>query len=191
MRARRRGPVAALAWLLALGVACAEERSAPAPSDEPPPVIYRLGDIEVIDPWAKSAIGDHDAKLFFEFRNGGAADRLVGASSPIAAGETHFRLVVRGDAGRELRTLDHIEIPPTETPYELTEVGYYVELLGVQVPLTMGKELPVTLEFEDAGRLDVVFPSRFHSPALGRRIRAAARRGDLEALRALRDASEP
>ncbi len=188
LRAER---AAAVALLVALAAACAEEGADPGADAEPPPQVYRVGGIEVIDPWAKSAIGDHDARLFFEFRNTGEADRLISARSPIAAGETRFRLVVRGDAGREVRSLGHIEIPTTDTPFELTEIGYYVELLGVQVPLTMGKELPVTLEFERAGRVDVVFPSRFHSPSLGRRIRAAARSGDLETLRALRDASAP
>ncbi len=159
--------------------------------DEAPPVIVPIGEIEIIDPWAKSAIGDHDAKLFFAFRNLGEADRLIGASSPIASGEARFRLVVADEGGRRVETLDHIAIPPTETPFELTEVGYYAEISGVQVPLTMGKELPVELHFERAGRADVVFPSRFHSPSLGRRIRAAVRRGDLEALRALRDPAEP
>lgn len=181
---------AALAFVVALA-ACSDDRAEPIAEDEEAPQVHRVGAIELIDPWAKSAIGDHDAKLFFEFRNAGEPDRLIGASSPIAAGDTRFRLVVQGEGGREVRTLESIEIPTTETPFELTEVGYYIELLEVQVPLTMGKELPVTLEFENAGRVDLVFPSRFHSPSLGRRIRAAARSGDLEALRALRDGATP
>lgn len=174
--------------LLALSLcagACSEPQHGDATEDEPPES-HTLGAIEILDPWAKSAIGVHDAKLFFEFRNSGEPDRLVAASSKVATGKTYFRLV-----RRDVETLDHIAIPPTETPFELSELGYYIEITGVSVPLVMGKEFLVELRFENAGAIEIPFTSRFHSPALGRRIRAAAKSGDLEALRALRDNAGP
>lgn len=151
-------------------------------------VVHRHGDLRVIDPWAKSAIGAHEAKLFFAFRNLGAPDRLVGVSSKVASGPALFHLVTRSDGKRSLQTLPHIPIPKTDTPFELSEVGYYIELGGLEVPLVMGKEFEVTLRFETAGEIAIPVTSRFHSPRLARRISEAVQSGDLEALRALRDA---
>ena len=150
-----------------------------------------MGDLEIIDPWAKSAIGVPEAKLFFRFRNHGDADRLEAAESAVAGGPTYFYLVGSDDSGRSLERLGGIDIPPTDTPFELSEAGYYVELTELEVPLVMGSRFEVELRFARAGTVVVPFVNRFHSPELSRRIREAAQRGDLETLRALRDQSEP
>ncbi len=177
--ARWRAPLAALCLLISSGVAGAEELPAPA--------VHTLGELEIVDPWAKGAIGLHEVKLFFEFKNAGAADRLVGAASSVADGPTRFHLVTRRDGARAVDTVPHIPIPATGKAYELSEVGYYVELYGLEVPMVMGKEFEVTLLFDKAGDITIPFTSRFHSPKLARRIRDAVQSGDLEALRALRD----
>ena len=57
------------------------------------------------------------------------------------------------------------------------------------VPLYGEGQFPLELEFAHAGQLTIEVTSRFHSPNLTRRIRAAARRGDIiETLHNLRDA---
>ena len=150
--------------------------------------VHLVGDVKIIDPWAKSAVGSgHTAKLFFEFRNlGDQADRLVKVSSPLATGSTVFYAVGVEQGNRHLDAIDAIDIPIGKNAFELTEVGYYIELTGLEVPMLMGKRFPVELTFERAGRATVEFTARFHSPKLNRRIREAASRGDVEALKALR-----
>ncbi len=150
--------------------------------------IYRAGDIEIIDPWVKASIGGvHHAKLFFEFRNYGTqADALIDARSPLASGPGRLILVAIDGEERVLRHLDAIEIPVADHSYELSEAGYFIELTGIEVPILMGKRFEVELEFRRAGRLTVDFVTRFHSPKLIRRIREAAARGDVKALKALR-----
>ena len=152
--------------------------------------VHTLGDIRIIDPWAKSSgTGTHAAKLFFEFQNGAAhSDKLINVRSAIASGTTTFKHVREIDAGLGVALIDGIEIPVSEKSFELTEVGYYIELDGVEVPVLMGTRVPVELTFQRAGSISIEFVTRFHSPKLTRRIRAAAARGDIEELKALRPA---
>jgi copper(I)-binding protein len=156
------------------------------PADEAE--VHRIGSIQIIDPWAKASVGGaHEAKLFFEFRNGGEkTDKLIDVRSPIASGLTNFRVVLVNDGERKATTINGIEIPVAEKSFELTEVGYYIELTGLELPVLMGSRFPVELKFERAGRITVEFVARFHSPKLTRRIREAAARGDIETLKALR-----
>lgn len=176
--ARRLGLVLALIALPTLGLEL-------DPADQAE--VYQVGAITIIDPWAKTTIGgSHEVKLFFEFRNGSdAPDRLVGVTSLLATGPSRFRVVEVVDGERRVRDLKAIELPNSDTSFELTEVGYYLELTGLQKPILMGKRFLVELIFERAGRLTVEFTARFHSPKLTRRIREAAKRGDLEMLKEL------
>ena len=184
---RRRGATARRA-LAALPLLLLGAGAGAAAADDAAEV-FRLGPLQIVDPWAKSAIGVHEAQLFFQFRNGGQEpDALVGARSPVATGPTRLRVVHSGPAGRRLEDLKRIPIPAGDGEFELSEVGYFVELTELQVPLVMGSEFTVTLEFERAGSISVPFTNRFHSPKLARRIGAALERGDFEALRALRRA---
>lgn len=146
------------------------------------PEIFTVGAIEIIDPWAQSVIGEvHGAQIFFEFRNHGKAeDSLIAAHSSIADGPIIFRST--RDA-----TVRHIDIPGGGEAFELNKNGYHIELTGANVPLTMGKRFPMTLRFERAGTINITVTSRFHSPQLARRIRAAAERGDVTALRELKE----
>ena len=150
--------------------------------------VHNVGEIRIVDPWAKSAVGSgHTAKLFFEFQNfGEKADRLIKARSSLANGATKFIAVVVTDGERRLRNLQALEIPASKTTFELTEVGYYIEITDLDVPMIMGKRFPVELSFEHAGKATIEFTARFHSPKLTRRIREAASRGDIEALKSMR-----
>ncbi len=153
--------------------------------------IIELGNLRLEDVWIRSAIGSRHAKLFFTFRNLGPDDRLIVVRSQHASGPTFFRTVRRGPSGREVRTAEAIPIPSTHRPYELSEVGHYVELTDLERPLVMGSQLPVRLEFEGAGSVTLDVTNRFHSPRLARRIREAIRANDVEKLRALQEGERP
>jgi len=158
--------------------------------DEIEPEIYRLGALEITDPWASAAIGDaHSAKIFFEFRNlGPRADQLLSAQTPVATAAATFKLVTPTDGDAAVRAIRAIEFPAGGDSFELSRHGCYIELTGLQMPLTMGKRFPLELVFAEAGTLRIEVTSRFHSPKLTRRVRAAARAGDAAELRRLRDA---
>lgn len=177
----------ALASLLLAAALCVGATQTPV--DDAPQVLVH-GTLRIQDAWIRSGIGSHEAKLFFSFRNLGNADRLIGVSSPQCPEPGLLRVVSVGESGRQVTSLDAVPIPQTEVLFELTEVGYYAELVGLKVPLVMGSTLPVTLEFEHAGPLRLEVTNRFHAPSITRRIRKAVRENDLETLRALRDASK-
>lgn len=175
-----------LALLMVAGIACGPQALELALEDEAE--VHNIGQIRIVDPWAKSGVGSgHSAKLFFEFHNAGdKSDRLLKARSTIAKGPTSFSAVVVTEGERRVTDLEAIEIPATDSIFELTEVGYYIEMTNLDVPMVMGKRFPVELTFERAGSATIEFTARFHSPKLTRRIREAASRGDIEALKAMR-----
>jgi len=150
--------------------------------------VHQIGQIRIVDPWSKSAVGTgHTAKLFFEFENlGKEPDKLIGVRADLASGRTIFRAVDVKNGERQVAAIEAIDIPLADTTFELTEVGYYIELTGLEVPMLMGKRFPVELDFERAGKGTIEFAARFQSPKLTRRIREAASRGDIEALKAMR-----
>ena len=154
--------------------------------------IYQHGDIVIMDPWAKSAFGEHRVKLFFEFQNLGAdPDRLTRIDSPINDGKSRMIAVhTTNDGVRTQQNIDSLEIPATQTTFELSEHGYYLVLENVSKPILMGSKLPVHLEFEKAGGINIDFTARFHSPSLSRRIKEAASSGDVETLKALHPRAE-
>ena len=166
-----------LLWILSLS-ALAE-----VPIADDKAEIFTQGTLEITDPWVQSAVGEaHTARVFFEFRNRGkVADQLVSARSSSAA-SCAFRWVSHAKA----ESVKTIEFPSGGEAFELSQHGYYIELAGLTAPLTMGKRFPLELTFTHAGQLAIEVTSRFHSPKLARRIRAAARRGDTDALRRLK-----
>ena len=86
---------------------------------------------------------------------------------------------------RKVGKVGAIEMPAGMQSFELSEVGYYIELLDLELPILMGSRLLVDLTFRDAGSVQIEFIGRFHSPKLNRRIKTAAARGDIEALKAM------
>ncbi len=171
--------------LLLTALSC--DRSIANPNDTEVPVVYQVGEIKIIEPWAKSEIGSHNVKLFFEFRNEGAEpDQLQAVRSAINHGPNHVIAVNLDNGQRALTEIPHLDIPIGSPTYELSEIGYYLQLSNIKTPLLMGSTFAVELLFKNAGPINIDFVVRFHSPKLTRRIRDAAQSGDIETLKALR-----
>jgi len=58
-----------------------------------------------------------------------------------------------------MRQMTSIEIPANGT-VELKPGGYHLMLMGLDSPIKDGEQLKMTLQFEKAGKVDVVFPSQ-------------------------------
>ena len=156
-------------------------------NDTEVPVVYQVGEIKIIEPWAKSEIGSHHVKLFFEFRNeGDEPDQLQTVRSAINDGPNQVIAVNLDNGRRTLSEISTLDIPIGLPTYELSEIGYYLQLSNIKTPLLMGSKFTVELVFKNAGPVNVDFVVRFHSPKLTRRIRDAAQSGDIETLKALR-----
>lgn len=116
---------------------------------------YYTGVLRVTHPWTRATAPDASAAvLCMRFDEVSELDRLVGVSTPVASG------VEMGgpEAGRP------VDVPIAKgSEVELTEGGLHVRLTGLKHPLQVGREYPLTLEFERSGvvlaRLSVDFPA--------------------------------
>ncbi|WP_404933666.1 copper chaperone PCu(A)C [Nitratireductor sp. L15S-10] len=117
---------------------------------------YRAGDIEIGHPWTRAT--PPAAKVgggYLELTNAGdTADRLLGGSSPVAA-RVEIHNMEMTDGIMKMRPVpEGVEIPAGET-VNLAPGGYHLMLLELKQPITEGEMVPVTLEFEQAGAVDV------------------------------------
>jgi copper(I)-binding protein len=111
--------------------------------------------IEVQDPWARATLGQSrtGAAYLTLSATGLAADRLVAASSPVAAKtELHNHIMVGNVA--QMRQVDAIEVAPG-SPTLLQPGGLHIMLIDLKAPLQAGTSFPVTLTFEKAGTVTV------------------------------------
>ncbi|MCA3262207.1 MAG: copper chaperone PCu(A)C [Telmatospirillum sp.] len=111
--------------------------------------------IEVQDPWARATLGQArtGAAYLTLTATGPAADRLVSASSPVAAKtELHNHIMVGNVA--QMRPVDAIEVAPG-SPTLLQPGGLHIMLIDIKAPLQAGTSFPVTLTFEKAGPIIV------------------------------------
>ena len=135
--------ILALVPALALLAACGAPRNGGKP------------DVEISRTWARAtAPGQETGGVFLVIRNrGGLDDRLLGGSSPAAQSVEIHAMTMDGSVMR-MRRQDSVDIPAGGS-VELAPGGTHVMLVGLKAPLNLGKTVPVSLEFEKAGRKTV------------------------------------
>lgn len=89
----------------------------------------------------------------------GDADRLLSASSPLADKVEIHEMTMNGDVMTMRPQPDGVAIPAGET-VELKPGGYHLMLMGLKQPLVEGGTVPVTLNFDKAGKVDVTLQVR-------------------------------
>ncbi|RCS24925.1 DUF1775 domain-containing protein [Phyllobacterium salinisoli] len=87
---------------------------------------------------------------------GGEADRLVAASSPAAKRVEIHEMTMENDVMKMRALQDGVKLPAGET-VELKPGGMHLMFMDVAKPFREGDSVPVTLEFEKAGKVDVMF----------------------------------
>ena len=108
---------------------------------------YKLGSIEIGHPWAEPPAGDV-AAVFMALANlGDKADRLEGASTPIA------NTVLFQETGNQPTSA--IDLPP-KLPVALRPGGRRIVLQGVKQKFAVGDAFPLTLRFAIAGSITVL-----------------------------------
>lgn len=118
-----------------------------------------LGALRIEAPWLRATPGG--AKVaggYLRVTNTGTEpDRLVSASSPVAArGEMHEMSNENGVM--KMREVEGgIAVAPGAT-VELKPGGFHLMLMDLRAPLKEGESAAVTLVFEKAGRVEVTFP---------------------------------
>jgi copper(I)-binding protein len=116
------------------------------------------GDLVISQPWSRATPGG--AKVaggYLTIENKGAApDRLVGGSVDVAARlEVHEMAMTNGVM--TMRPLDAgLTIAPGKT-VKFAPGGYHLMFFDLKSQLKQGDKVPVTLEFEKAGKIKVSF----------------------------------
>jgi copper(I)-binding protein len=140
-----------IARTLAYVVCFAGLLAAPARADE-----VKAGDLVVSQAWSRAT--PNGAKIgggYLTIENKGAvADRLIGVSADVA-GKVEVHEMAVNNGVMTMRPLDNgLAIEPGKT-VKLAPGGYHLMMFDLKSPLKQGDRLPVTLEFEKAGKVAV------------------------------------
>ena len=114
----------------------------------------RAGGITVSGAFAYASIGSApNGAAFLTITNAGEADALIGVESGLAErNELHTHLHEEGRM--MMRPVERIVIP-AHGEARLQPGGDHIMLTGLKAPLAAGSQVPVTLVFEKAGRVDI------------------------------------
>ncbi|MCP5150592.1 MAG: copper chaperone PCu(A)C [Ectothiorhodospiraceae bacterium] len=118
----------------------------------------RLGAITIESPWVRLVPPVSETSAgYMTLRNAGTeADRLLAAAAPVSKRtELHTHVMEGGLA--KMRQVDAVEIPAGGA-VSFAPGGLHIMLIGLARPLDAGESIPVTLTFERAGRVEVVYP---------------------------------
>jgi uncharacterized protein YcnI/copper(I)-binding protein len=121
--------------------------------------VAAIGDLQVKSAWARAMLPNQPAGggYLTIVNNGGEADRLVGATSP-SAGKVEIHSMEMKDGVMIMRPVEGgLEIPAGGT-VELKPGGLHLMFMAVSAPFAEGGTVPVTLEFEKAGTVEIELP---------------------------------
>ena len=113
------------------------------------------GGVQVDNAWARATPGrSTESVAYLKITNTGTTpDRLIGASTPIAAAASlHESKVEKGIM--KMRALDAVPLAAGQT-VEFKPNGDHVMLTGLKQPLKQGDSFPLTLKFEKAGEVAI------------------------------------
>ena len=119
---------------------------------------YKAGPLQVENPWARAT--PNGAKVgggYLTIKNDGAApDKLVGGSSSIAQ-KLELDEMSSENGVMKMRALPNgLQINPGQTVI-LKPDGYHLMFVGLNKSLKQGDHVPVTLNFANAGTVNVEF----------------------------------
>ena len=127
--------------------------AAPARAEE-----VKAGDLVITQAWTRATPGG--ARIgggYLTIENKGAApDRLIGGSADFA-GKIEVHEMAMNNGVMTMRPLDKgLAIEPGKT-VKLAPGGYHLMMFDLKNPLKQGDKVPITLEFEKAGKVKLSF----------------------------------
>lgn len=152
----------ALTLVLALGLFGCSKPATEAPPDAAAsaaaPATMEHGDgagLMVHEAWARptSPIATVGAAYMTITNHGMATDRLLGASSPVAA-EVQLHGTTNDNGVMRMRPVEHLEIAAHGSA-TMDPGGMHFMLIQLAAPLVAGSHFPLTLKFERAGDITV------------------------------------
>jgi periplasmic copper chaperone A len=119
---------------------------------------FKAGSLVIDQPWSRATPkGAKVAAGYLGIKNEGAeADKLVGGSTP-AAGKVQIHEMTMKDGVMTMRPVaGGLTIEPGKS-VTLAPNGYHVMFMDLKAPFKQGEKVHATLQFERAGKVDVVF----------------------------------
>ncbi len=139
--------------MLAYAACLATLLAAPARAEE-----VKAGDLVITQAWARATPGGAKvggAYLTIE-NKGSTVDRLIGGSADVA-GKVEVHEMATKNGVMTMRALDNgLTIEPGKT-VKLAPGGYHLMMFDLKSPLKQGDKVPVTLDFEKAGKVKLSF----------------------------------
>lgn len=148
--------------ILAAAMAAAVLSASPVLADdkmEMKPAMVMAGDLHISAPWTRAMLsGQKVGGGFLIVENkGGQDDRLVSVTTPRTDNTEIHEMAVVDDVMKMRALPDGLVIPAGET-VELKPGGYHLMFMAVPEPFKEGEMVPVVLNFEKAGNVELVMP---------------------------------
>lgn len=117
---------------------------------------YTAGDLRIDRPYARATVPNQPSgAAYMTIENKGkAADKLIGASSPVAKTVEVHTMSMDGNV-MKMREVQNLEFKPATKTVMKPGDGYHIMLIGLNKPLKAGDKFPLTLTFEKAGTLEI------------------------------------
>jgi hypothetical protein len=93
------------------------------------------------------------AAVYLTLVGGSQADRLIDATTPRAA-MAQIHVVSEAEGMARMRQTEGVDVPAHES-VELAPQGTHIMLMDLPRPLVAGERFPLTLRFEQAGKIGV------------------------------------
>ena len=115
------------------------------------------GQLDVMNVWGRPALVGNNTAFYMNLSNGTpTADALTGAEIGVCDVVELHETYDRGEGMMGMRPVENGRIPLTSGGIaQLKPGGLHVMCIGVNTPLAVGDDVPVTLLFEQAGRVSV------------------------------------
>jgi hypothetical protein len=119
---------------------------------------YTVGSLKIDHPWARATPkGASVGGGYMKITNSGTApDRLVGGSTDISGSFEVHEMKMEGGVMKMRPVAGGLEIKPGQT-VTLDPSGYHVMFVGLKDQLKQGDRFKATLQFAQAGKVDVDF----------------------------------
>jgi periplasmic copper chaperone A len=158
---------------------------APARANE-----VKAGDIVISQAWSSTTPkGAETGGGYLTIENKGSApDRLIGGSTDVAGSVQIHGMPTEGGVMRMRPVENGVTIEPGKM-VKLAPGGYHLMMMDLKQPLQRGDKVPVTLEFEKAGRVTIsldVEAVGAQGPAGGSRLKYGRQDADEEDARSIR-----
>jgi periplasmic copper chaperone A len=117
---------------------------------------YRAGDVRIEHPWTHVAVeGASVAPVYMIIRNGSKqVDALIGGSAPGVAEKVELRGLARGDFNMSVDAVEKISLSAGGQEHLKPHAAHLI-LVGLKKPLKKGEQFPLTLHFQNAGKVAV------------------------------------